>query len=74
MKRKMNTKFGSSMSEIISSLVFLSMGLLFSIEALIQVNLSDYFRATIFSSLAFLCFCAVLRFVIASAYEKNRKK
>jgi hypothetical protein len=74
MKRKMNTKFGSSMSEIISSLVFLSMGLLFSIEALIQANLSDYFRTAIFSSLAFLCFCAVLRFVIASAYEKNRKK
>lgn len=74
MKRNRRGRFGDTLSEIISSLVFLVVGILFMLDALSYTQTADLFSAVGLFIISFACFCAVFRFVIAEAIDKYGKK
>ena len=74
MKKSRRGRFGDTLSEIISSLVFLVVGILFMLDALAYTRTENVFSAVVLFITSFACFCAVFRFVIAEAIDKYGKK
>lgn len=74
MKRNRRGRFGDTLSEIISSLVFLVLGILFLLDALAYTQKAEILSSIGLFVISFACFCAVFRFVIAEAIDKYGKK
>lgn len=74
MKRNRRGRFGDTLSEIISSLVFLVLGILFLLDALAYTQKAEILSSIGLFGISFACFCALFRFVIAEAIDKYGKK
>lgn len=74
MKRNRRGRFGDTLSEIISSLVFLVLGILFLLDALAYKQKAEILSSIGLFVISFACFCALFRFVIAEAIDKYGKK